>query len=132
MSFSSYPAGVKALFPYLYHDPAPFARDSSLVAQLCDINRTPNARSAFYWMQRALHFDFALPDVSRIRSVTEATLIIWGRNDQIVDVQTATRFQRDIPASQLVIVDNAGHMAHEEKPDAVNRAIASFLDDIRW
>ncbi len=48
MSFSSYPFGVKAFFPYLYHDPAPFARDSALVAEICDINRTTNARNAYY------------------------------------------------------------------------------------
>jgi pimeloyl-ACP methyl ester carboxylesterase len=30
------------------------------------------------------------------------------------------------------IIDDAGHMVHEEKPDAVNRAIASFLDPSRW
>jgi pimeloyl-ACP methyl ester carboxylesterase len=34
--------------------------------------------------------------------------------------------------TQLVVIDDAGHMVHEEKPDAVNRAIASFLDAIRW
>jgi 4,5:9,10-diseco-3-hydroxy-5,9,17-trioxoandrosta-1(10),2-diene-4-oate hydrolase len=132
MSFSSYPASVKAFFPYLYHDPAPFARDSTLVTEICHINRTPNARAAFYWMQRALHFDFALPDVTRIKSVAVPTLIVWGRDDRIVHVRNATRFQNDIAGSQLVVIDDAGHMVHEEKPDAVNRAIASFLDTMRW
>jgi pimeloyl-ACP methyl ester carboxylesterase len=132
MSFSSYPASVKAFFPYLYHDPAPFTRDSAFVAEICDINRTPNARAAFYWMQRALHFDFALPVVTRIKSVAVPTLIVWGRDDRIVDVRTATRFQHDIAGSQLVVIDDAGHSVHEEKPDAVNRAITSFLDAIRW
>jgi pimeloyl-ACP methyl ester carboxylesterase len=130
MSFSSYPASVKAFFRYLYHDPAPFARDSALVREICDINRTPNARDAVYWMQRALHFDYALPDVSRIKSVAVPTLIVWGRDDRAVDVRAAARFQQDIAGSQLVVIDDAGHAVHEEKPDAVNRAIASFLDAI--
>jgi pimeloyl-ACP methyl ester carboxylesterase len=132
MSFSSYPASVKGLFRYLYYDPDPFARDSAFVAETCDINRTPNARAAFYWMQRVLHFDFAIPDVTRIKSVAVPTLIVWGREDRAVDVRTAARFQQDIAGSQLVVIDDAGHVVHEEKPDAVNRAIASFLDDIRW
>jgi len=131
MSISSYAASIKGFFRYLYHDPAPFARDSALVTEICDINRTPNARDAFFWMQRALHFDFALPDPARIKSLAVPTLIVWGRDDQIVDVRTATRFQEDVAGSQLVVVDRAGHMVHEEKPDAVNRAIASFLDVIR-
>jgi 4,5:9,10-diseco-3-hydroxy-5,9,17-trioxoandrosta-1(10),2-diene-4-oate hydrolase len=132
MSFSSYPAGVKAFFRYLYHDPAPFARDAAFVAEICDFNRTPNARAAWYWMQRALYFDYAIPDVSRIKSVAVPTLIIWGRDDQAVDLKTAMHFKHDIAGSQLVVVDDAGHAVHEEKPDAVNRAIASFLDAISW
>src|SRR5579864_3783349 len=87
------------------------------------INRTPHARDAFYRMQRALQFDFAIPDVTRIKSVGVPTLIVWGRNDRVVDVRTATRFQQDIADSQLVVIDDTGHQVHEEKPDAVNRAI---------
>jgi 4,5:9,10-diseco-3-hydroxy-5,9,17-trioxoandrosta-1(10),2-diene-4-oate hydrolase len=132
MSFSSYPITVKSFFQYLYHNPTPFARDSALVGEICDINRTPNARSAYFWMQRALHFDFAVPDMTRIKSVAVPTLILWGREDRAVDVRNAARFKDDIVGSQLVIIDEAGHMVHEEKPDAVNRAIASFLDAIHW
>jgi len=102
-----------------------------LVQEACDINRTPNALLSVYRMQRALNFDFALPDVSRIKSVAVPTLIIWGREDRVVDVRTAARFHRDITGSQLVVVDGAGHMVHEEKPDAVNQAITSFLDTLR-
>ena len=132
MSFSSYPFGVKSFFPYIYRDPATFARDSALVAEVCDINRTPNARDAFYWMQRALNSDFALPDMTRIKSVAVPTLIVWGRDDRIADIRNATRFRQDIAGSQLVVIDDAGHMVHEEKPDAVNHAIVSFIDAIRW
>jgi pimeloyl-ACP methyl ester carboxylesterase len=132
MSFSSYPASVRGFFPYIYHDPAAFAHDSAFVAEICDINRTPNARDAFYWMQRALHFDFAIPDVARIKSVAAPTLIVWGRNDRIVDVRSAKRFHRDIVGSQIAVIDDAGHQVHEEKPDAVNRAIRSFLEAIGW
>jgi pimeloyl-ACP methyl ester carboxylesterase len=70
--------------------------------------------------------------VSRIKSVAVPTLIVWGRDDRIVDVRTSRRFQHDIAGSQLVLIEHAGHMVHEEKPDAVNRAIASFLDAVRW
>ena len=45
------------------------------------------------------------------------TLILWGRDDRVVDVRTATRFQQDIAGSQLVVIDHAGHSVHEEKPE---------------
>jgi|694.fasta_scaffold135143_3 pimeloyl-ACP methyl ester carboxylesterase len=130
MSFSSYPSVVKSFYSYLYANPAPFANDTAFVKEACDINRTPHARDAYYWMQKALNFDFALPDVSRIRSVAAPTLIVWGRDDKLVGVQTAARFHQDITGSRLVIIDGAGHMAHEEQPGAVNRAMISFLDDV--
>jgi 4,5:9,10-diseco-3-hydroxy-5,9,17-trioxoandrosta-1(10),2-diene-4-oate hydrolase len=132
MSFGSYPFIVKGFSSFFYHDPTPFVRDAELVQEACDINRTPNAWDAMYWMQRALNFDFAIPDVTRIKSVTAPTLIIWGRDDRVANVRTASRFQQDIAGSQLAVIDDAGHMVHEEKPEAVNRAITSFLESIQW
>jgi 4,5:9,10-diseco-3-hydroxy-5,9,17-trioxoandrosta-1(10),2-diene-4-oate hydrolase len=132
MPFGNYPFIVKRFYPFMYHDPAPFARDAELLQEACDINRTPNAWDAMYWMQRALNFDFAIPDVTRIKSVTAPTLIIWGRDDRVASVRIASRFQQDIVGSQLVVIDDAGHMVHEEKPDTVNDAITSFLVAIRW
>jgi hypothetical protein len=38
------PRHRQGLFLYIYHDPARFSGDSALVAEICDINRTPNAR----------------------------------------------------------------------------------------
>jgi pimeloyl-ACP methyl ester carboxylesterase len=83
-------------------------------------------------MQRALNYDFAIPDPNRIKSVSVPTLIVWGRDDSVVDVRTGERFRQDIAGSQLVVIDDAGHMVHEEKPDEVNRAIASFLASTGW
>jgi len=132
MSFGVYPAIVRGFYAYLYHDPAPFTRDAALVTETSEINRTPNSLYAVYWMQRALNFDFAFPDVNRIKSVAVPTLVVWGREDRIANVQTAERFHQDIAGSQLVVIDDVGHMVHEEKPDAVNHTITSFLDTIRW
>jgi 4,5:9,10-diseco-3-hydroxy-5,9,17-trioxoandrosta-1(10),2-diene-4-oate hydrolase len=132
MSFSSYPAVLGRLLAYLYDNPVPFTSDSAFLGELSKINRTPNARKAYYWMQRALQFDFAIPDVSRIKSVAAPTLIVWGRNDRVIDARIASRFQQEIAGSQQVVIDGAGHMVHEEKPAEVNGAIASFIDLIRW
>jgi pimeloyl-ACP methyl ester carboxylesterase len=132
MSFSSYPPVVKRFYSYLYYQPERFSNDPALVSEICAINRTPNARIAYYWLQRGLNFDFALPDPTRIKSVATPTLIIWGREDKVIDLRTAARFHQDIAGSQLVVIDEAGHVTHEEKPDAVNRAISAFLQVVGW
>jgi 4,5:9,10-diseco-3-hydroxy-5,9,17-trioxoandrosta-1(10),2-diene-4-oate hydrolase len=132
MSFSSYPFVVKGFLSNLYYDSRPFANDSKLISGICEINRTPHSRDAWYWMPRALNWDFALPDAGRIRSVAVPTLILWGNNDKIVSVKLAARFHQDIKNSLLTIVDQAGHMVHEEKPEPVNRAIIAFLSSLKW
>ena len=132
MSFSSYPFVVRSFLSDLYYDPAPFQNDTKLIAELCDINRTANSRSAWYWMPRALNWDFALPDPGRIHSVAVPTLIVWGDDDRIVSVNMAYRFRQDIEDAALAIIDKAGHMVHEEQPDAVNRAMTTFLASLRW
>jgi len=130
MSFSSYPLVVKSFFPVIYYNPKPFMNDAKLVYEACDLNRTPNSRAALYWMQKALHWDYALPDVNRIKQVSVPTLIIWGKYDTVASLAIANRFHQDIKDSQLVIIDKAGHMVHQEQPDEVNAAIVSFLNTL--
>jgi pimeloyl-ACP methyl ester carboxylesterase len=67
------------------------------------------------------------PDSALIAKVQCPTLIIWGRQDQIVPLDHAYRFLRDIKASQLVLFDTCGHCAMIEKPDETAAAIKGFF-----
>jgi pimeloyl-ACP methyl ester carboxylesterase len=131
LSFSSYPLVVKSFDPVIYYNPTPFMNDAKLVSEVCVLGRAPNSREALYWMQKALNWDYAFPDVSRIRDVSVPTLIIWGKNDTVANPALANRFHQDIKGSQLVIIDKAGHMVHQEQPDEVNSAILAFLGALR-
>ena len=122
-----YRAVVRIFDRYVYHNPNPFERDEARIREICSIYRTPNALSSLYRMQKGLDWDFALPDPDRIRTIAVPTLIIWGRQDRVVPLETASRFHADIADSQLVVVDAAGHNVHEERAGAVNDAILAFL-----
>jgi pimeloyl-ACP methyl ester carboxylesterase len=39
----------------------------------------------------------------------------------------AERFHADIPGSQLVLLDGAGHFIWDERPEQANRALVDFL-----
>ncbi len=53
-------------------------------------------------------------------------LLIWGDSDVRSPLSVARQFQETIPASQLVVIEGAGHMSHLERPDQVNDALRDF------
>lgn len=56
-----------------------------------------------------------------------STLIIWGEEDKIYDIQGANKLQRCIPRSQLLKLPQAGHLLLIENADAAASAYLSFL-----
>ena len=55
------------------------------------------------------------------------TLVIWGQDDQIYDIQGVDRFQRCIPNIQIVQLPNAGHLPIVENVHQVASHYLSFL-----
>jgi len=66
-------------------------------------------------------------DAARIRELGLPTLILWGGRDTLIPPEAASRFQADIPASQLVMFDDLGHVPHEEDPARTLAAARKFL-----
>ena len=85
-------------------------------------NREGNLEAAYRLMQ-----SHQFPDSSRIKDITIPTLILWGKNDRIVPVEHAYKFQRDIRGSQLVIIDTCGHVPMIERPAETASEIRKFL-----
>ena len=65
-----------------------------------------------------------------IGQVTLPTLIIVGDQDVATPLANAERIQALIPGSKLVVIPGAGHSSAIEEPEAVNRALVEFLDDV--
>ena len=55
------------------------------------------------------------------------TLIINGSSDEATPLQFAQIFHSAIENSQLVVLNDAGHFAHQEQADEVARAVKGFL-----
>jgi pimeloyl-ACP methyl ester carboxylesterase len=64
---------------------------------------------------------------ARYPTIRVPTLIIWGAHDRIVPIAFGERLREAVPGARLVVIPEAGHMPHEESPDAVGSAIAAFL-----
>ena len=66
-------------------------------------------------------------DESKIRNIACPTLIVWGKQDKIINVKYAERFHQDIKGSRLVIYDSCGHVPMMEKPTEVQSEVLRFF-----
>ena len=64
---------------------------------------------------------------SQFKDISVPTLIIWGANDNVVPIENAHRFERDIKRSKLVLIPETGHVPHEERPDHVLGELFDFI-----
>jgi pimeloyl-ACP methyl ester carboxylesterase len=51
--------------------------------------------------------------------ISQPVMILWGRQDQILGVKDADRFQQLMPHGKLVWIEDCGHVPHLEKPQMV-------------
>jgi pimeloyl-ACP methyl ester carboxylesterase len=65
--------------------------------------------------------------IDKYPTISVPTLILWGREDRVLGLDVGTRLDAAIPNSTMEIIDYAGHIPHEEQPDAVICRIKSFL-----
>ncbi|KAG1659785.1 hypothetical protein FOA52_015886 [Chlamydomonas sp. UWO 241] len=65
----------------------------------------------------------------RIRDVRADTLVLWGRDDEILEGTFAERFPAELPTSRLVYVERCGHTPHLESAPFVAEQVLRFLRD---
>jgi len=64
---------------------------------------------------------------NKLGAVKHPTLIIWGREDGLTPIAMGERFKKEIPGSQLVVLEKCGHVPQLEKAAEFNAALAKFL-----
>ena len=63
----------------------------------------------------------------RLYRQTADTLLVWGREDRFIPLLYAEAWRKQLPSSELTVVDAAGHMVPYEQSAAVLEAIRKFL-----
>ncbi len=64
---------------------------------------------------------------SRLGEIKKPTLIIWGKQDGLIPVTDAEKFNKGIANSELVVFDNCGHVPQVEKALDFNKKVLEFL-----
>jgi pimeloyl-ACP methyl ester carboxylesterase len=93
-----------------------------LVYEVASGGGKPGFMDAF---QAILDYDFS----DRLPEVERPTLIVWGRNDRIVPVGGADRYEQLIPNSRREIFEDTGHVPMIERPARFNRLLEEFLGE---
>ena len=55
------------------------------------------------------------------------TLVIWGKEDQIIPLECGERYQRAIPGARLEVLPQCGHNPHLEKTEQFVGLVREFL-----
>jgi haloalkane dehalogenase len=58
-------------------------------------------------------------------------LLVWGEGDEFAPLTTAHHFQRDLPDTELVAIEGAGHFVWDEEPERCAGALTTFLERLR-
>lgn len=69
--------------------------------------------------------------VDNLKNIDVPTLLVFGEVDPLTPPHVGAYMQERIEGSELVIIENAGHMTNLERPDAFNGAVRTFLNEHR-
>ena len=61
-------------------------------------------------------------------NIHQPVLLLWGRQDAVIDPSAMAQFAAKMPQARQVLVDDAGHMALMEQPAAVADAVVQLID----
>ncbi len=65
-----------------------------------------------------------------LASLTQPTLILWGREDSVIPVSAGERFHEALPNSQLIIYEDVGHVPMEEVPQQSASDVRTFIESL--
>ena len=73
----------------------------------------------------------AVATAEQLSSIQTPTLVMWGRNDALIDVSVAHLFEATLPNVTLIIYDEVGHVPMEEIPERSAADVKDFLQRTR-
>ena len=79
-------------------------------------------------LYRSGDFEKLEPYEGRLAALGVPALILWGEDDEFAPVAGAHRFQRELPGSELVVLEGSGHFVFEQAPERCAEAVVGFLE----
>ncbi|WP_057912167.1 alpha/beta fold hydrolase [Peribacillus muralis] len=76
-------------------------------------------------MLRDKEVDLLKEDLNQILT---PCLLLWGRHDRVVPLEIGQRLNDDLPNSELIVLEDSGHLLPEERPAEIYQLIKGFLE----
>lgn len=57
------------------------------------------------------------------------TLIVWGKEDHLSEVEEAYKLRKELPRARLVTIEKSGHLPMLEQPGLFHKAVLRFLHE---
>jgi haloalkane dehalogenase len=76
---------------------------------------------------RSMDFEKFEPYEGRLATLGVPVLLVFGGKDPFVSVASAHRFERELPDTELVLLEDAGHFVWEDEPERAGAALSAFL-----
>lgn len=89
----------------------------------------PGSHNSFIEVAKQIVPDNPDSIIQRIPNIKIPTLVLWGHNDPVIPIEHAHRFHQEIVNSKLEVIQQCGHVPHEEKPEQVASSIIQFFKD---
>jgi haloalkane dehalogenase len=88
---------------------------------------TQASRRAMLELYRSFDLDELKPYEAALSGLGVPTLILWGEQDDFLPRDYASRFAREIPDAELVMLENTRHFLFEDEPERCGREVIDFL-----
>lgn len=114
------------LIEMAWHDPAQISQETlALYQKPLQVENWDRALWEMTIASRASNLQ------ERLSEILLPVLVVTGDDDRIVPTADSIRLADELPNAQLTVIENAGHVPHEERPAAFMNTVRSFLSTIR-
>ena len=123
--------GVASTLSERFQDPALISED--LIEKTYELAVLPGAHDSYLSTVRTLgsfrglHRELVRHIRDNLHTIRVPTLIVWGRQDQILPPAQARAAKTRITNAQLSILDSCGHLPQLECAEAFNALVSEFL-----
>jgi 2-hydroxy-6-oxonona-2,4-dienedioate hydrolase len=117
-------AGTRSLLESLFYDKKMVTDD--FVRQVFTDHMRNNDS---YTIQRTLAgFASAQFEDGNLASMRVPTLVVWGRQDELIPLAAGEKLRDGISGAKLVVLEHCGHVPQIEMPADFNHALMGFLE----